>query len=53
MKKYIPKNNQSGKFQIPPDKRVARFQQNAKRLEYVNVRNKNKGRKRSVRKSHD
>ena len=50
MQKYFSKNgknfNQEKAFsREAKDKSVARFQQNASRLEHSNVRNKNKGKK--------
>ncbi len=48
MKKYISKNTQKSKIDYNPlrTKAVNRFWGNAARLEHINVRNKNKGKKR-------
>ena len=48
MKKYISKNTQKSKIghEPPRSKAVNRFWGNAARLEHINVRNKNKGKKR-------
>jgi len=47
MKKYISKNTQKSKFDHNPltAKTTNRFWGNATRLEHINVRNKNKGKK--------
>jgi len=47
MKKTITRNIQKGKtrYKMLEDRHVKRFQNNASRLERVNVRNKNKGKK--------
>jgi len=47
MNKYISRNVQKGnpRYKLLQNKSVKRFQQNASRLEHINVRNKNKGKK--------
>ena len=50
MQKYFSKNTKKFQqekitFKAPQDKSVKRFQDNATRLEHINVRNKNKGKK--------
>lgn len=47
MQKYLSKNVQKGKvnYKLPRDKTTKRFWGNATRLEHINVRNKNKGKK--------
>jgi len=50
MQKYFPKNDkkfqqEKNTFKATQDRSVQRFQQNAARLEHINVRNKNKGKK--------
>jgi len=48
MKKYISKNTQKSKVGHNPlkTKSISRFWGNAARLEHINVRNKNKSKKR-------
>ena len=48
MKKYISKTRQKSKigYNLSRTKTVNRFWGNAARLEHINVRNKNKGKKR-------
>jgi hypothetical protein len=43
MQKYFSKNSQKGKSL--QSKNIVRFSGNATRLEHINVRNKNKGKK--------
>jgi len=50
MQKYFPKQakkfqQEKNAFNSPKNKSVSRFQGNATRLEHVNNRNKNKGKK--------
>ena len=50
MIQFFPKNDkkfqkEARTFKSPQNKSIARFQQNAARLEHSNVKNKNKGKK--------